>query len=68
MLLTLRPVRRKVAADVRRPDSKESSEPALPAASTSSARLASDEELTKLLRDLIFVDYVGHVGQAVRVK
>ncbi len=54
MLLTLRSVGRKVAADTRKPDTKETPEPATPAASPGSPRLASDEEVTKTLRDSVW--------------
>lgn len=54
MLLTLRSVGRKFTADIRRPDTKESPEPAPPVPDAGSARLASDEEVTKLLRDSVW--------------
>lgn len=54
MLLTLRPVGRKLTADARRPEAKEppESEPAAPDAG--SARLLSDEDTTKLLRGTVW--------------
>ncbi len=57
MLMTLRPVGRKIAADTRKPDKIETPDPPLkssPANTPTAPHQASDEELTKLLRDTVW--------------
>jgi len=54
MLMTLRSVGGKVAADEHKPGKTEKSEPAVPSAEVGSARLASDAELTKMLGDSVW--------------